>query len=204
MSTYSRPNKAVLQRSIELAQYLSIRYSERLAANEIVASVGSRGDSYDNALAESFNGLYKWELIYRQGPWQGLDDVEFATMTYIDWFNHKRLHGTMTAEPGLHHPSRPRSHLLPSDNPGHRAGHPITRAVTRPGALHLFGGGSACVPAARGGQGDPHGVVEPDPGVARRAPRHGFQRPRPAWSPRQLTRCRPGCRSSTLIAPPHV
>ena len=56
---------------------------------------GSR-DSYDNALAESFNGLYKWELIYRQGPWRGLDDVEFATMTYVDWFNHRRLHGEIT------------------------------------------------------------------------------------------------------------
>ena len=77
-------------------QYLSVRYSERLAENEIVASVGSKGDSYDNALAESFNGLYKWELIYRQGPWRGLDDVEFATMTYIDWFNHQRLHGEIT------------------------------------------------------------------------------------------------------------
>ncbi len=79
-------------------QYLSIRYSERLAANDIVASVGSKGDSYDNALAESFNGLYKWELIYRQGPWRGLDDVEFATMTYVEWFNHRRLHGTITRD----------------------------------------------------------------------------------------------------------
>ncbi len=49
-----------------------------------------------NALAESFNGLYKWELIYRQGPWRGLDDVEFATMTYVDWFNHHRLHSSIT------------------------------------------------------------------------------------------------------------
>ena len=79
-------------------QYLSIRYSERLAANSIVASVGSTGDSFDNAMAESFNGLYKWELIYPQGPWRGLDDVEFATMTYIDWFNHRRLHGKITAD----------------------------------------------------------------------------------------------------------
>jgi putative transposase len=77
-------------------QYLSIRYSERLADNDIVASVGSKGDSYDNALAESFNGLYKWELIYPQGPWRGIDDVEFATMTYVDWFNHRRLHGEIT------------------------------------------------------------------------------------------------------------
>jgi putative transposase len=79
-------------------QYLSIRYSERLAENDIVASVGSRGDSYDNAMAESFNGLYKWELIYPQGPWRGLDDVEFATLGYLDWFNHRRLHGEITAD----------------------------------------------------------------------------------------------------------
>ena len=77
-------------------QYLSIRYSERLAVNDIVASVGSKGDSYDNAMAESFNGLYKWELIYPQGPWRGIDDVEFETMTYVDWFNHRRLHGEIT------------------------------------------------------------------------------------------------------------
>ena len=77
-------------------QYLSIRYSERLAENDIVASVGSRGDSYDNAMAESFNSLYKWELIYPQGPWRGLDDVEYATLGYIDWFNHRRLHGEIT------------------------------------------------------------------------------------------------------------
>jgi putative transposase len=85
--------------------YLSIRYADRLAANDIVASVGSRGDSYDNALAESFNGLYKWELIYRQGPWRGLDDVEFATMSYLDWFNHWRLHGTITPGPGYTTPA---------------------------------------------------------------------------------------------------
>ena len=77
-------------------QYLSVRYSERLAANDIVASVGSVGDSYDNAMAEAFNSLYKWELIYPQGPWRGLDDVEFATLGYIDWFNHRRLHGEIT------------------------------------------------------------------------------------------------------------
>jgi transposase InsO family protein len=77
-------------------QYLSVRYSERLAENDIVASVGSVGDSYDNAMAEAFNSLYKWELIYPQGPWKGLDDVEFATLGYIDWFNHRRIHGEIT------------------------------------------------------------------------------------------------------------
>ena len=86
-------------------QYLSIRYADRLADNEIVASVGSKGDSYDNAMAESFNGLYKWELIYRRGPWTGLEDVEFATMTYVDWFNHRRLHGTIEDGPGYTTPA---------------------------------------------------------------------------------------------------
>jgi putative transposase len=86
-------------------QYLSIRYSDRLAANEIVASVGSKGDSFDNAMAESFNGLYKWELIYKQGPWAGIEDVEFATMTYVEWFNHRRLHGEITDGPGYTTPA---------------------------------------------------------------------------------------------------
>jgi len=86
-------------------QYLCVRYSERLAANDIVASVGSKGDSYDNALAESFNGLYKWELIYPKGPWTGLEDVEFATMTYVDWFNHRRLHGHITDGPAYTTPA---------------------------------------------------------------------------------------------------
>jgi putative transposase len=76
-------------------QYLAVRYSERLAEAGVVASVGSRGDSYDNALAESFHGLYKTELIRHTGPWQGLDDVEFATLEYVDWFNHRRLHGEL-------------------------------------------------------------------------------------------------------------
>ncbi len=86
-------------------QYLSVRYSERLAENEIVASVGSKGDSFDNAMAESFNGLYKWELIYPKGPWRGLEDVEFATLTYIDWFNNRRLHGQIEPGPGFTTPA---------------------------------------------------------------------------------------------------
>jgi putative transposase len=74
-------------------QFLSIRYTERLAEAGIAGSVGSKGDSYDNALAESFNGLYKTELIYHEGPWKNADDVEWATLTYVDWFNNRRLHG---------------------------------------------------------------------------------------------------------------
>jgi putative transposase len=72
-------------------QYLSIRYTERLAENGAVSSVGSRGDSYDNALAESIIGLYKTELVRNRGPWRGLDDLELATLEWVDWFNHRRL-----------------------------------------------------------------------------------------------------------------
>jgi putative transposase len=73
-------------------QYLSIRYTERLAENGVVNSVGSRGDSYDNALAETIFGLYKTELVRNKGPWRGLDDLELATMEWVDWYNHRRIH----------------------------------------------------------------------------------------------------------------
>ena len=75
------------------SQYLSIRYSERLAEVGIDASVGSVGDSYDNALAETINGLYKAEVIRHpgRGPWRSIDDVEYATLEWVDWFNHRRL-----------------------------------------------------------------------------------------------------------------
>jgi putative transposase len=72
-------------------QYLAIRYTERLAEAGAVTFVGSRGDSYDNALAETIIGLYKTELIHRRGPWKGLDQVEYATLEWVDWFNHRRL-----------------------------------------------------------------------------------------------------------------
>jgi transposase InsO family protein len=73
------------------SQYLAIRYTERLAEAGAVTSVGSRGDSYDNALAETIIGLYKTELIRRRGPWKGIDQVEYATLEWVDWFNHSRL-----------------------------------------------------------------------------------------------------------------
>ena len=72
-------------------QYLSMRYTDRLADAGIAPSVGSRGDSYDNALAESIIGLFKTEVIQRQGPWRQLEAVEFATLDWVDWFNHRRL-----------------------------------------------------------------------------------------------------------------
>jgi transposase InsO family protein len=72
-------------------QYLAIRYTERLAQDGIEPSVGSRGDSYDNALAETVIGLFKTEVIHRRGPWRGLEDVELATLEWVWWFNHHRL-----------------------------------------------------------------------------------------------------------------
>lgn len=73
------------------SQYVSIRYTERLAEAGIEPSVGSVGDSYDNALAETINGLYKAEVIHRRGPWKTFEAVEFATLTWVDWFNNRRL-----------------------------------------------------------------------------------------------------------------
>ena len=80
-------------------QYVSIKYTERLAAAGIEPSVGSVGDSYDNALAETINGLYKAELIHRRGPWRGFEAVEFATLEWVDWFNNRRLLGPIGNRP---------------------------------------------------------------------------------------------------------
>lgn len=73
------------------SQYVSIKYTERLAQAGIEPSVGSVGDSYDNALAETINGLYKAELIHRRGPWRSFEAVEFATLEWVDRFNNRRL-----------------------------------------------------------------------------------------------------------------
>ena len=70
---------------------MSIKYTERLAEAGIEPSVGSVGDSYDNALAETINGLYKAEVIHRRGPWRSFEAVEFATLEWVDWFNNRRL-----------------------------------------------------------------------------------------------------------------
>ena len=73
------------------SQYVSIKYTERLVQAGVEPSVGSVGDSYDNALAETINGLYKAEIIHRRGPWRSLEAVEFATLEWVDWFNNRRL-----------------------------------------------------------------------------------------------------------------
>ncbi len=87
------PLTGLVHHSDRGVQYLSIRYTERLAEAGVATSVGSRGDSYDNALAESVIGLYKTELVHRRGPWRGRDDLELATLGWVDWFNHDRLFG---------------------------------------------------------------------------------------------------------------
>jgi putative transposase len=91
---YDRPigeSPRLVHHSDRGTQYLSIRYTERLAEAGIEPSVGSTGDSYDNALAESVIGLFKTEVIRRRGPWRGIEDVEFATLTWVAWYNTSRL-----------------------------------------------------------------------------------------------------------------
>lgn len=89
----------VVHHSDKGVQYVAVRYTQRLAEAGAVASVGSTGDSYDNALAEAFNSLFKAELIRNRGPWKNIDDLEIAVAEYVDWFNHRRLHGEIGLVP---------------------------------------------------------------------------------------------------------
>ena len=84
-------------------QYLAIRDTERLGAAGAVSSVGTAGDSYDNALAETTIGLYKAELVHRRGPWRSVDDLELATLEWVDWWNHRRLHSACQMTPPAEH-----------------------------------------------------------------------------------------------------
>ncbi len=98
-------------------QYRAIRYTQRLADAGALASVGSKGDSYDNAMAEAFNSLYKAELVRNRGPWRGLDDLEIATVEYIDWYNNRRLHGEL-------------GHIPPAEYEAlHTMTHPVTTTL---------------------------------------------------------------------------
>src|SRR5262245_34266995 len=95
---YDRPvhdSERLVHHSDRGVQYVSIRYTQRLAEAGIERSVGSTGDSYDNALAESVIGLYKTEVIRRRGPWRGIEDIEFATLTWVAWYNGSRLHESL-------------------------------------------------------------------------------------------------------------
>ena len=85
------------------SQYTSILYTERLAEIGARPSIGTIGDNYDNALAESMNGLYKSELIRRRSPWRNAEHLEIETLAYIEWFNHRRLHGELDHTPPAEH-----------------------------------------------------------------------------------------------------
>lgn len=94
-------------------QYRSIRYTQRLEQAEAVASVGSRGDSYDNALAEAFNSLFKAELVRNKGPWKDINHLEVAVAEYVDWFNHRRLHGELGQVPPAEYETLHAQHPTP-------------------------------------------------------------------------------------------
>jgi hypothetical protein len=114
------PTIEVLRRPVESTQYLSIRYSDRLAAAGIAGSVGSKGDSYDNAMAEALNGTYKAELVKLHRPWRTRHQLEVATIEWIDWYNHRRLH----REIGLVPPAELEAHW-------HAQNRPVITAGTR-------------------------------------------------------------------------
>jgi putative transposase len=97
---------ALVHHSDRGVQYLAIRYTERLAQEGAVTSVGSRGDSYDNALAETVMGLYKTELIHRRGPWRTAEQVELATAAWVDWWNQRRLHSAASNVPPAEYEQR--------------------------------------------------------------------------------------------------
>ena len=112
--TREEPLDGLVHHSDRGGQYLAIRYTERLAEVGAVRSVGSRGDSYDNALAESVNGLYKAELVYRQGPWRGIEDLELATLTWVDWYNHRRLFSAIGYVPPVEYEAKHYRELVPA------------------------------------------------------------------------------------------
>jgi len=137
------------------SQYVSIRYTERLAEAGIEPSVGSVGDSYDNALAETINGLYKAEVIWRRGPWRSFEAVEFATLEWVDWLNNRRL-----LEPiGNIPPAEAEANDYAAESQLAMAACSNPIASGKPGAVHGVAGtdarrngsGAGCLPAGHGG-----------------------------------------------------
>jgi putative transposase len=98
-------------------QYTSIRYSDRLADAGAVASIGSVGDSFDNAMAESVIGLYKTECVRHEGPWRGVDDLELATLSWVHWFNEVRLHSALGHVPPIEFETQHYRHINPRQQP---------------------------------------------------------------------------------------
>jgi putative transposase len=107
----------VIHHSDAGSQYTAIRYADRLADAGAVASIGSVGDSYDNAMAESVIGLYKLECVRRDGPFRGVDDLELATLSWVDWFNNHRLHSMIDNKPPVEYETLHYRHHQPAQQP---------------------------------------------------------------------------------------
>ena len=99
------------------SQYLSFAYSVHLEEHDIAPSVGSVGDAYDNALCETIIGLFKTELVKRRGPWRNVDDVEYAVLEWVDWFNHRRLMSTLDYRPPAEVEADYYRHTAPAESP---------------------------------------------------------------------------------------
>nr|BFF18863.1 hypothetical protein GCM10025730_23840 [Promicromonospora thailandica] len=175
-----RPTNPPDRPPVEPRQYVAIRYTQRLAEARAVASVGSTGDSYDNALAEAFNSLFKAELVRNLGPWRDIDDLKIATAEYLDWFNHRRLHG----EIGSSHRPNPRTttpvttpRRLPSTRQFRVSTELVTRQASDQGPARVSVG-----PVSRPRRHHPHGSARRDltsPTTFRRARNGATARPRP-------------------------
>ena len=126
-----RNHERLVHHSDRGGQHLCVRYTNRLAESQIVASVGSKGDSYDNALAETTIGLYKTELIRNRGPWRDLDHTTFATLEYIDWFNHRRLHRGITPDSTYTTPAEHETNYHQT-NPDHTTNRPNNQPSMKP------------------------------------------------------------------------
>jgi len=147
------------RRQFRVSQYVAIRYTERLADEGAVGSVGSKGDSYDNALAETVNGLYKTELIRQRGPWRTVEDVELATLGWVDWYNQRRLHGACDDLP----PAECEAMFTVDRQPHPRRENQPRESPSNPERLR----GSCCVDAA---QPHPNAEHRGKPTVARQSP----------------------------------
>jgi putative transposase len=121
MTIYCCSNQAVLRRPLEPEQYTSIRFTEHLALEGITPSIGTVGDAYDNSLMESIIGLFKTECIatdvFHQGPYKTLADVEYATAGWVDWYNHRRLHGSLGMVPPAEYEHAHYAALTPQEQP---------------------------------------------------------------------------------------
>ena len=125
----ARTSTGLVHHSDAGSQYTSIRYANRLLDAGALASIGSVGDSYDNALAESTIGLYKTECVRHEGPWRGVDDLELATLNWVHWFNTTRLHSSIGHVPPIEYEDS----ALPSEHPSTAAAAGRTRPPLNPG-----------------------------------------------------------------------